>query len=291
MSYQASESRYASMQYRRCGKSGLELPAISLGLWHNFGGVDVFETAAPCCCAPSTSGSPTSTWPTTTARRRVRPRRHCGRVLRTDLAGHRDELVLSTKAGYGMWPGPYGDWGSRKYLVASLDQSLRRMGVDYVDIFYHHRPDPKTPLEETMGALDYIVRSGRRSTSASRATSRSRTREAVRILRALGTPCLIHQPSYSMFNRWIEGGLLEVLAAGGCRLHLLLAARAGPADRPLPGRHPAGLARRQAARLPEAEGRRRGGAREGAAPQRPGARRAGRRWRRWPSPGCCVTRA
>jgi L-glyceraldehyde 3-phosphate reductase len=215
MSYQASESRYASMQYRRCGKSGLDLPAISLGLWHNFGGVDVFETARAMLLHAFDLGITHIDLANNYGPPPGSAEETLGRVLRTDLAGHRDELVLSSKAGWGMWPGPYGDWGSRKYLVASLDQSLRRMGVDYVDVFYHHRPDPKTPLEETMGALDFIVRSGRALYVGISSYEPERTREAVRILRSLGTPCLIHQPSYSLFNRWIEGGLLEVLAEEG----------------------------------------------------------------------------
>ncbi len=203
------------MPYRRCGKSGLDLPAISLGLWHNFGGVDVFETSRAMLLRAFDLGITHFDLANNYGPPPGSAEETLGRVLRTDLAGHRDELVLSSKAGWGMWPGPYGDWGSRKYLVSSLDQSLKRMGVDYVDIFYHHRPDPKTPLEETMGALDFIVRSGRALYVGISSYEPDRTREAIRLLRGLGTPCLIHQPSYSMFNRWIEDGLLEVLAQEG----------------------------------------------------------------------------
>jgi L-glyceraldehyde 3-phosphate reductase len=215
MSYQASESRYVSMPYRRCGKSGLDLPAISLGLWHNFGGVDTFETSRAMLLRAFDLGITHFDLANNYGPPPGSAEETLGRVLRTGLAGHRDELVLSTKAGWGMWPGPYGDWGSRKYLVSSLDQSLKRMGVDYVDVFYHHRPDPKTPLEETMGALDFIVRSGRALYVGISSYEPERTREAIRLLRGLGTPCLIHQPSYSMFNRWIEDGLLEALAQEG----------------------------------------------------------------------------
>jgi L-glyceraldehyde 3-phosphate reductase len=215
MSYRASESRYVSMLYRRCGKSGLDLPAISLGLWHNFGGVDVFETGRAMLLHAFDLGITHFDLANNYGPPPGSAEETLGRVLRTDLAQHRDEIVLSSKAGWGMWPGPYGDWGSRKYLVASLDQSLRRMGVEYVDIFYHHRPDPKTPLEETMGALDFIVRSGRALYVGISSYEPERTREAVRILRSLGTPCLIHQPSYSMLNRWVEDGLLDVLAQEG----------------------------------------------------------------------------
>jgi L-glyceraldehyde 3-phosphate reductase len=215
MSYQASESRYASMPYRRCGKSGLDLPAISLGLWHNFGGVDTFQNSRDMLLRAFDLGITHFDLANNYGPPPGSAEETLGRVLRTDLSNHRDELVLSSKAGWAMWPGPYGDWGSRKYLVSSLDQSLKRMGVEYVDIFYHHRPDPKTPLEETMGALDFIVRSGRALYAGISSYEPDRTREAIRLLRGLGTPCLIHQPSYSMFNRWIEDGLLEVLAQEG----------------------------------------------------------------------------
>ena len=219
MTYQPAPDRYATMSYQRCGRSGLRLPAISLGLWHNFGhdrsldsqrailrrafdlGVTHFDLA-------NNYGSPYGS-----------AEENFGRVLAADLRPYRDELVISTKAGYDMWPGPYGEWGSRKYLTASLDQSLKRMGLEYVDIFYSHRHDPKTPLEETMGALDAAVRSGKALYAGISSYSGAKTREAAAILRGLGTPLLIHQPSYSMLNRWIEtDGLLDALedVGAGC---------------------------------------------------------------------------
>jgi len=209
------DNRYAAMPYIRCGRSGLKLPQISLGLWHNFGGVDpkatsramilrAFDLGITHFDLANNYGPPPGSAETT-----------FGRVLKSDLAGYRDELVISTKAGYLMWPGPYGEWGSRKYLVASLDQSLKRMGLNYVDIFYSHRPDPETPLEETMGALDHLVRSGKALYAGISSYNPDQTRRAAHILRELGTPCLIHQPSYSMFNRWVEGGLLSVLGEEG----------------------------------------------------------------------------
>jgi L-glyceraldehyde 3-phosphate reductase len=212
MAYQPSSSRYDAMRYRRAGRSGLQLPAVSLGLWQNFGddrplgdqraiirrafdlGVTHFDLA-------NNYGPPYGA-----------AEEHFGRVLATDLSGYRDELVVSTKAGWDMWPGPYGEGGSRKYLLASLDQSLARLGLDYVDIFYSHRFDPDTPLEETLGALDAAVRQGKALYVGVSSYSAERTREAARILRELGTPLLIHQPSYSLLNRWIEQGLLDVLA-------------------------------------------------------------------------------
>jgi L-glyceraldehyde 3-phosphate reductase len=213
--HRPAPDRYDSMPYRRCGRSGLRLPALSLGLWHNFGdeqpiakqraiirrafdlGVTHFDLA-------NNYGPPYGSAET-----------NFGRILREDLAGHRDELIISTKAGWDMWPGPYGDLGSRKYLLASLDQSLRRMGLDYVDIFYHHHFDPDTPLEETLGALDTAVRLGKALYVGISSYSDRRTAEAVGILRRLGTPLLIHQPSYSLLNRWIEESLLDVLATEG----------------------------------------------------------------------------
>ncbi|HOT92753.1 MAG TPA: L-glyceraldehyde 3-phosphate reductase [Anaerolineae bacterium] len=215
MAYVASDTRYDSMIYNRCGRSGVKLPAISLGLWHNFGGVDVYENARALVRRAfdlgithfdlaNNYGPPPGSAEIT-----------FGQILAQDLRPYRDELIISTKAGYGMWAGPYGEWGSRKYLIASLDQSLKRMGLDYVDIFYSHRFDPETPLEETMGALDYAVRSGRALYVGISNYSPEHTRQAARILRELGTPCLIHQPSYNMFNRWVEDGLLDVLDEEG----------------------------------------------------------------------------
>jgi L-glyceraldehyde 3-phosphate reductase len=213
--YLPTENRYESMSYNRVGRSGLKLPTVSLGLWHNFGGVDTLENArAMLRCAfdlgithfdlANNYGPPAGS-----------AEENFGRILAQDLRPFRDELVISSKAGYWMWNGPYGEWGSRKYLVASCDQSLKRMGLEYVDIFYSHRPDPETPLEETMGALDYIVRSGRALYAGISNYNPEQTRRAAEILQQLGTPCLIHQPSYNMFNRWVEDGLLDVLEEKG----------------------------------------------------------------------------
>ena len=210
-----ASNRYESMVYNRCGKSGLKLPAISLGLWHNFGGVDLLENQRSMLrCAfelgithfdlANNYGPPPGS-----------AEENFGRLLQQDLRPWRDELIISTKAGYTMWEGPYGDWGSRKYLLASLDQSLQRMGLDYVDIFYSHRPDPETPLEETMGALDSAVRQGKALYAALSNYKPAEARRAFAILKSLGTPCLIHQPRYSMLERWIESELLDVLGEQG----------------------------------------------------------------------------
>ncbi|MHB1295533.1 MAG: L-glyceraldehyde 3-phosphate reductase [Anaerolineae bacterium] len=207
--------RYESMVYRRCGRSGLLLPAISLGLWHNFGGVDSLENARAMVRRAFDLGITHFDLANNYGPPPGSAEEQFGVILRKDLAGYRGELIISSKAGYLMWPGPYGEWGSRKYLLASLDQSLRRMGLDYVDIFYSHRPDPNTPLEETMGALDHMVRQGKALYVGISSYAPEQTREAARILRQLGTPCLIHQPSYNMFNRWIEDGLLDVLQDEG----------------------------------------------------------------------------
>jgi L-glyceraldehyde 3-phosphate reductase len=215
MTFVAAADRYQQIPYRRCGRSGIQLPEVSLGLWHNFGddrplensrailrrafdlGITHFDLA-------NNYGVPYGSAET-----------NFGRIMREDLRPYRDELIISTKAGYDMWPGPYGEWGSRKYLISSLDQSLKRMGLDYVDIFYSHRFDPETPLEETMGALDFAVRSGRALYAGISSYSPQKTEEAVSILRSMGTRVLIHQPSYSMLNRWIENGLLDVLEREG----------------------------------------------------------------------------
>jgi len=215
MTVSPSANRYDAMLYKRCGRSGLKLPAISLGLWHNFGGVDAFENARAMVLRAFDLGVTHFDLANNYGPPPGSAEETFGRIMRQDLAGYRDELVISTKAGYWMWPGPYGEWGSRKYLVASLDQSLKRMGLDYVDIFYSHRPDSETPLEETMGALDHVVRQGKALYAGISSYTPEQTRQAARILRQLGTPCLIHQPSYSMFNRWIEDGLLDVLAEEG----------------------------------------------------------------------------
>jgi L-glyceraldehyde 3-phosphate reductase len=213
--YSPSDNRYKEMQYNRCGRSGLKLPAVSLGLWHNFGGVDDFENARAMIHRAFDLGITHLDVANNYGPPPGSAEENFGKILRQDLARYRDELIISTKAGWGMWPGPYGDFGSRKYLVASLDQSLKRLGLDYVDIFYHHRPDPETPLEETMAALDHIVRQGKALYAGISSYKPEQTRQAARILRELGTPCLIHQPSYSMFNRWIEDGLLTVLEEEG----------------------------------------------------------------------------
>ena len=215
MTFSPSETRYDSILYRRCGRSGLQVPAISLGLWHNFGGVDVLENSREIILRSFDMGITHFDLANNYGPPPGSAEETFGRVLHSELGGYRDELIISSKAGYWMWPGPYGEWGSRKYLVASLDQSLRRMGLEYVDIFYHHRPDPDTPLEETMGALDHIVRSGKALYAGVSNYDADLTAKAASILRELGTPCLIHQPSYSMFRRWIEPKLLTVLRAEG----------------------------------------------------------------------------
>jgi L-glyceraldehyde 3-phosphate reductase len=215
MSYQPSESRYNDMPYRRCGRSGLMLPPISLGFWHNFGGVDCLENCRAMVRRAFDLGITHFDLANNYGPPPGSAEENFGRILKKDLAGYRDELVISSKAGWDMWPGPYGNWGSKKYLVASLDQSLQRMGLDYVDIFYHHRPDPATPMDETLGALDLIVRQGKALYAGISSYNPEQTRQAAHILNKLGTPCLIHQPSYNMFNRKIEEGLLSVLEEEG----------------------------------------------------------------------------
>lgn len=210
--YQPAVDRYDRMQYRRCGRSGLKLPAISLGLWHNFGHDTPHQTKRDICRKAFDLGITHFDLANNYGPPPGSAEEAFGQILRDDFAGYRDQLIISSKAGYDMWPGPYGEWGSRKYLIASCDQSLKRLGVDYVDIFYSHRFDPETPLEETMGALDHIVRSGRALYAGISSYNRQRTAEAVAILKDLGTPCLIHQPSYNILNRWIErDGLLDCL--------------------------------------------------------------------------------
>jgi L-glyceraldehyde 3-phosphate reductase len=215
MPFVAAADRYESMLYNRCGRSGLKLPAVSLGLWHNFGGVDAYETGRAIVRRAFDRGVTHFDLANNYGPPPGSAEENFGRMLRDDLRPYRDELVISTKAGYLMWPGPYGDWGSRKYLLSSLDQSLRRMGLDHVDIFYSHRPDPDTPLEETMGALDTAVRQGKAIYAGLSNYSAEQTGQACDILDRLGTPCLIHQPKYSMFERWVEGGLLDVLGERG----------------------------------------------------------------------------
>jgi L-glyceraldehyde 3-phosphate reductase len=215
VTYLPAETRYDTMRYNRCGRSGLDLPAISLGLWYNFGGIDPLENGRAMLRRAFDLGITHFDLANNYGPPPGSAEETFGQIFKKDLAPHRDELVISNKAGYLMWPGPYGEWGSRKYLVASIDQSLKRMELDYVDIFYSHRPDPSTPMEETMGALDFIVRSGRALYVGISTYDPEQTREASRILRDLGTPCLIHQPRYNMFDRWIEDGLLEVLHQEG----------------------------------------------------------------------------
>jgi L-glyceraldehyde 3-phosphate reductase len=215
MIYQSAENRYDSMKYNRSGRSGLLLPAISLGLWHNFGGVDAYENGRAMLRRAFDLGITHFDLANNYGPPPGSAEEMFGRVLKSDFASYRDEMIISSKAGYTMWSGPYGDWGSRKYLVSSLDQSLKRMGLDYVDIFYSHRPDPNTPLEETMGALDSIVRQGKALYVGISNYSAEQTAEANKILNQLGTPLLIHQPKYSMFNRWIEDGLQDVLQENG----------------------------------------------------------------------------
>ena len=215
MNHEAAKDRYASMRYNRCGRSGLQLPAVSLGLWHNFGGdapsraaremiLTAFDLGITHFDLANNYGPPPGS-----------AESNFGRILREELGAYRDQLVISSKAGYLMWEGPYGEWGSRKYLLASLDQSLRRMGLEYVDIFYSHRPDPNTPLEETMGALHDAVRQGKALYVGISNYQAPEAKRAIALLKAAGTPCLIHQPSYSMLNRWVEGGLLDVLGEEG----------------------------------------------------------------------------
>jgi len=213
--YQALDSRYDTMSYRRSGKSGIQLPLISLGLWHNFGGVDNFENARAMLRRAFDLGITHFDLANNYGPPYGSAEENFGVIFKKDFLPYRDELIISTKAGWDMWPGPYGDFGSRKYLLASLDQSLKRMGLEYVDIFYHHRPDPETPLEETMGALDRAVRSGKALYVGISAYDPQETTKALKILRELGTPCLIHQPKYSMFEREPERGLLDVLGKEG----------------------------------------------------------------------------
>ena len=216
MTWTAATTRYDTMPYRRCGRSGLRLPAVSLGLWHNFGDDTPHQIKRDIVRTAFDHGITHFDLANNYGPKPGAAELAFGEMLRTDLAPYRDELIISSKAGYRMWPGPYGEWGSRKYLIASCDQSLKRMGIDYVDIFYSHRFDPATPLEETMGALDHIVRSGRALYVGISSYNSERTRQAAAILRDLGTPCVIHQPSYNMLNRWVErDGLKETLSELG----------------------------------------------------------------------------
>ena len=213
--YIAKNDRYDTMEYRRCGKSGLLLPVLSLGLWHNFGDVDNYENGKQILHTAFDNGITHFDLANNYGPSPGSAEENFGKILKESFLSYRDELIISSKAGWGMWPGPYGDLGSKKYLVASLDQSLKRMGLDYVDIFYHHRPDPETPLEETMGALDLIVRQGKALYVGISSYSAEDTLKASKILKELGTPCLIHQPRYSMMDRWVENGLLDVIEDEG----------------------------------------------------------------------------
>jgi L-glyceraldehyde 3-phosphate reductase len=213
--YDARSDRYERITYARCGRSGIELPRLALGLWHNFGGSTPVENAREMLLQSFDHGITHFDLANNYGPPAGSAEENFGRILARDLRPYRDELIISTKAGYWMWNGPYGEYGSRKYLIASLDQSLKRMGLEYVDIFYSHRYDPETPLEETMGALDQVVRQGKALYVGISSYGPEKTREAAAILRRLGTPCLIHQPSYSMLNRWVEKGLLQVLAEEG----------------------------------------------------------------------------
>ncbi len=286
--YRAADDRYDGRQpYNRVGRSGLKLPAVSLGLWHNFGDDKPFETQRAILRRAFDLGVTHFDLANNYGPPYGSAEANFGRHLREDFARYRDELVVSTKAGYDMWPGPYGEWGSRKYLLASLDQSLKRMGLEYVDIFYSHRPDPDTPLEETMGALDHAVRSGRALYAGISSYSPEQTAEAARILREMGTPLLIHQPSYSMLNRWIEGGLLDVLEAEGAGCIAFSPLAQGM----LTDRYLGGSRRGRGPRWVTSSNRR-------CSPSRPcgtcagsmrSPRRAASRWRRWRWPGRCGT--
>ena len=215
MVYQASADRYDKMIYNRCGRTGLKLPAISLGLWHNFGGTDSYENGREMLRTAFDLGITHFDLANNYGPPAGSAEEMFGNMIKTDFAPYRDEMIISTKAGYYMWPGPYGDWGSKKYLTASIDQSLKRLNLEYVDIFYSHRPDPETPLEETMEALHTIVRQGKALYAGISSYNAEQTREAANIMRRLGTPLVIHQPSYSMLNRWIEDGLQDVLEENG----------------------------------------------------------------------------
>ncbi|MGI8584630.1 MAG: L-glyceraldehyde 3-phosphate reductase [Chitinophagaceae bacterium] len=215
MKYSANKDRYTKMEYRRCGNSGLKLPILSLGLWHNFGDVDDYENCRNILHTAFDNGVTHFDLANNYGPPPGSAEINFGKLLKEDFSNYRDELIISTKAGYLMWDGPYGEWGSKKYLVSSLDQSLERMGLEYVDIFYHHRPDPDTPLLETMTALDLIVRQGKALYVGISNYQPAEAKNAFDILRKLGTPCIIHQPKYSMFERWVEGGLLDLLGKEG----------------------------------------------------------------------------
>lgn len=215
MEYRANSDRYSKMSYRRCGKSGLQLPLLSLGLWHNFGHTDVFETSKNIILAAFDNGITHFDLANNYGIPAGSAEENFGKIINSQLKSYRDEIIVSTKAGFFMWDGPYGEWGSKKYLVSSMDQSLKRMGLDYVDIFYHHRPDDNTPIEETMRTLDLFVRQGKALYVGLSNYNAEQTERAIQVLRELGTPCLIHQPKYNMFDRWVEDRLLSVLEQNG----------------------------------------------------------------------------
>ena len=287
MSYAPAADRYERMLYRRCGRSGLKLPAISLGLWQNFGGVTPLETGRAIVRRAFDLGVTHFDLANNYGPPYGSAEETFGLLMEQDLRPYRDELVISTKAGYDMWPGPYGDHGSRKYLLASLDQSLARMGLDYVDIFYSHRFDPETPLEETLGALDTAVRQGKALYVGISSYSAEKTREAAAILRDLGTPLLIHQPSYSMLNRWIEQDLLDTLGelGVGC-IGFSPLAQGMLTDRYLDGVPEGSRASRPTSLSPDLL-QRRHSTRFGSCARSPG--HEARRSRRWPSRGRCAT--
>ena len=245
MPYLASETRYNSMTYKRTGRSGLKLPLISLGFWYNFGGLDSFENGRAMARRAFDMGVTHFDLANNYGPPPGSAEETFGQLMKQDFHPYRDELIISTKAGYDMWPGPYGEWGSRKYMLASLDQSLKRMGLEYVDIFYSHRPDPETPMDETMSALDAAVRQGKALYVGISSYSPEQTQEAAQILRQMGTPCIIHQPSYNMFDRWVENGLLDVLEQEGIGAIVFFTAGPGSTDGPLLKRDPAGSARHQ----------------------------------------------
>ena len=289
MTYVADDARYDVQPYRRCGRSGLKLPAVSLGFWHNFGDDKPLETQRAVMRRAFDLGVNHFDLANNYGPPYGAAEVNAGTILRQDFARYRDELVISSKAGWDMWPGPYGDHGSRKYLTASLDQSLERLGLDYVDIFYHHRPDPETPLEETMGALDAAVRAGKALYVGVSSYSPEHTAAAAAILRDLGTPMLIHQPSYSMFNRWIEGGLLDVLEQEGVGCIAFTALAQGLlTNRYLDG-VPADSRAAQGKSLSTDQISEDNLARVRALNEIAAGRV--RRWRSWRSPGCSATRA
>ena len=291
MTWTPADDRYDRMLYRRSGRSGLDLPAVSLGLWWNFGGDRPLETSRAIVRRAFDLGITHFDLANNYGPPYGSAEENFGRLLASDLAPYRDELVISTKAGYDMWPGPYGQWGSRKYLLASLDQSLGRMGLDYVDIFYSHRFDPDTPLEETMGALASAVQQGKALYVGISSYSAARTGEAVAILRDLGVRLLIHQPSYSLLNRWIEPELLDVLGDEGVGCITFSPLAQGMLTDEIPRRDPRGLAGDARGRLPVAGPAHRRGARPDPGTERDRRPDAARRSRRWRSPGRCGTTA